>query len=180
MIQRLRDEGLLILEGRGAILEVAREVSRVLRETDIDGAVIGGVAVVLHGFVRTTVDVDVFVPGPLDEVSAVLKAHGFRFHRARREFRRGNVPVHLVTPAQTRVTPTARMEIDDVQTVTLSDLINMKLASGLRDPLRAIDLADVIGLIRVRRLAPTFASKLDRSVRNEFRKLARAIEREQR
>jgi len=54
----------------------------------------------------------------------------------------------------------------------------MKLASGLRDPLRAIDLADVIGLIRARKLTSDFASKLSRGIRAEFRKLAKAAARD--
>ncbi len=62
MIRAIRDEALLLLEGRGAILEVAREVARLMRDAGVEGAVIGGVAVVLHGYVRTTVDVDVLVP----------------------------------------------------------------------------------------------------------------------
>jgi hypothetical protein len=164
---------LLILERRGAILDVARNVTRCLRDASIDGAVIGGVAVVLHGHVRTTVDVDVFVWSPLEQVAAVLKAAGFSFNRRRREFRWTGVPVHLVTVEQTRCTPENLIEVDGVLTVSLADLINMKLASGLRDPLRAQDLADVIGLMRARRLTPAFSSKLTRSLRADFRKLAR-------
>ena len=175
MIRWLRDEALLILEGRGAILDVARDVSQVLRDADLDGAVIGGVAVVLHGYVRTTADVDVFVSGSLVELAASLKAAGFSYSRTRREFRKQTVPVHLVTTGQVRTPPRSYVEIDGIRTVSLPDLIAMKLSLGTRDPLRAIDLADVIGLIRCRRLTPAFAAKLPSSLRLDFRKLARAI-----
>ncbi len=175
MIRLLRDEGLLLLEGRGAILEVARDVTRVMREGDLDGAIIGGVAVVLHGYVRTTLDVDVFVPGPLEALAAALKKAGYAFHRARKEFSLRGVPVHLVSPEQNRESPQGFVEIDGVRTVALPDLIAMKLAMGTRDPLRAMDVADVIGLIRCRRLAPGFATKLPKGLRPDFRKLARAI-----
>jgi predicted nucleotidyltransferase len=50
-----------MLEKRGAVLETARRVSHLLRDNKINGAIIGGVAVVLHGHVRTTKDVDVFI-----------------------------------------------------------------------------------------------------------------------
>ena len=60
-------------------------------------------------------------------------------------------------------------------TVGLEDLINMKLDSGRRDPLRAQDLADVIGLIRHHGLGADFARRLDKSLRPEFRKLAKAV-----
>lgn len=56
-----REEALLILEKRGSILDIAREVSRLIRDSGVDGVVIGGVAVVLHGHVRTTKDIDIFL-----------------------------------------------------------------------------------------------------------------------
>ena len=180
MIRSLRDEAFLLLEGHGAILETARDVGRIMSDAGIDGAIIGGVAVVLHGYVRTTVDVDVFVNGPLKPLSEALQENGFRFFSSRREFRRSAVPVHLVTKDQTRMTPSAKERIEDVEVVSLPDLITMKLASGLREPLRAIDLADVIGLIRARRLTADFAARLSKEVRPEFRKLARAVVRQRR
>jgi hypothetical protein len=175
MNRALRDEALLLLQKRGDILQTAREVTHVLRAEELEGAVIGGVAVVLHGYVRTTMDVDVFVSSNLQHVAAALQKHGFSYHRARREFRRHGVPVHLVTSDQTRTVPAETVEIDDVRTVSLADLIAMKLSSGTRDLLRVIDLADVIGLIGARRLTPAFAGKLPRPLRPDFRKLARMV-----
>jgi hypothetical protein len=43
----VRDEALLMLEGSGAVLETARDISRILLESDIAGAVIDGVSVTL-------------------------------------------------------------------------------------------------------------------------------------
>lgn len=168
----------MMLEGKGAILDVARRVSRVLEAHDVGGAVIGGVAVVLHGHVRTTVDVDVFVPNPLQDFSEHLRAAGFSFDSARREFTHSGVPVHLVTAEQVGATPMEFLTIDDVRTVSLADLMNMKLRSGTRSMLRAQDLADVIGLIRHHELGGEFASHIDKSLRSEFRKLARAVREE--
>jgi len=179
MIRSLRDEALLILEGRGAILDIARDVTYVLREADLEGAVVGGVAVVLHGYVRTTIDVDIFVDSPLPPFSEALKAAGYSWDRRQAEFHKRGVPVHLVTSEQVRIPPRKIMEIDDIRTVGLADLINMKLDSGLRDPLRAIDLADVIGLIRCHSLSPTFAAKIEKPLRLEFRKFARAVAKSQ-
>jgi hypothetical protein len=50
----LRDEALSLLDRRGLILELARAISRLMRREGIPGAVIGGIAVVLHGHVRAT------------------------------------------------------------------------------------------------------------------------------
>jgi hypothetical protein len=65
-----------------------------------------------------------------------------------------------------------------ISTVTLADLIEMKLRSGSNDLLRAQDLADVIGLIRQRKLRSDFARHIDKTRRSAFRKLVRLIERE--
>ncbi len=179
MERSLRDEALLILDKRGAILDIARDLSRVMREEHFEGAVIGGVAVVLHGYVRTTVDVDLWMAGPLGGVADALAEHGYGFDAQRREFIKSGVPVHLVTSEQIKRPPRSRVDVEGITTIDLASLIDMKLRSGLSDPLRAQDLADVIGLIRCNRLSPAFASQLEAAVRPEFRKLARSIAREE-
>jgi hypothetical protein len=173
----LRREALLMLDGRGAVLETAREVSRLLAPDD-GGAVVGGVAVVLHGHVRTTVDVDVYLPGDPAPFAARLEAAGFTFDPARREFIREGIPVHRVRPEQVPDAPRAYVEVDGVRTVSLADLLAMKLRSGSRNVLRAQDLADVIGLIRRHSLGPDYAARLPKDLRPEFRKLARAVARD--
>ena len=164
-----------MLEGRGAILDVARTVTRVLIDAEVDGAVIGGVAVTLHGHVRATSDVDVYIPDPLATFADQLRTAGFDFDAERREFSLAGVPVHLVTAAQAVPTPTHWITIDDVRTVSLADLINLKLRSGTRNLLRAQDLADVINLIRHHRLDGRFAARIAKPLRDDFRRLSRAV-----
>ena len=118
---QLRDEALLMLEGRGAILNAARVVSRVLAEHDVAGGVIGGVAVTLHGHVRATSDVDVYVPEPLAAFAGHLRAAGFEFDAAARQFTLAGVPVQLVSAAHATPVPTHFVTIDDVRTVSLAD-----------------------------------------------------------
>lgn len=174
----LRDEALKLLDGRGTILELARELSALLRERGITAAVIGGIAVVLHGHVRTTTDIDLLVSDDPRGLAELLVEHGFHHGPARGEFIRAGIPVHFVLPEQTGKLRHPTLEIDGVTTVALADLIEMKLRSGTRNILRAQDLADVIGLIRHRGLDGGFASLLDKSVRLDYRKLVRAISRE--
>ena len=50
----LRVEALSLLDRRGSILELAREISRLMRRQGIPGVVVGGIAVVLHGHLRVT------------------------------------------------------------------------------------------------------------------------------
>jgi hypothetical protein len=82
----LRHEALLMLDRRGALLDIAREVSHFLRTAGISGVVIGGVAVVLHGYVRTTKEIDIFLLPPLEPLADLLTANGYTFDPDRREF----------------------------------------------------------------------------------------------
>lgn len=174
----LRDEALNLLDRRGSILELAREISQIMRRRKIPGMVIGGVAVVLHGHTRSTTDVDVFIDQPLLPILDHLISEGFTYDEASREFRRGGVPLHLITREQISNPPRETVEIDGVTTVGLADLVEMKLASGTKNMLRAQDLADVIGLIRHHRLTREFAEHLEDSLRPALRKVVTAIERE--
>ncbi|MFO0959474.1 MAG: hypothetical protein U0800_18910 [Isosphaeraceae bacterium] len=167
-----------MLDGRGAILDTARELTVAFRARGISAAVIGGVAVFLHGHARTTRDIDLIAGSDLEEIAQALISLGFVHDPARREFVRDEIPVHLVTADQAGMALSRTTEIEGIDTIPLGDLIAMKLRSGTANMLRAQDLADVIGLIRRHRLTGAFAARLDKTLRPAFRKLARAIERE--
>lgn len=171
----LRDEALKLLDGRGAILDAAREISAALREAGVAGAIVGGVAVVLHGYIRTTVAVDIYSPEPTERPIDLLESLGFSLDSSRREFVRDGVVVHIVRPEQVGTPPRALTEIEGVTVVSLADLIAMKLRLGLAKRTRAKDLADVIGLIRKRGPKGGFSSQLPADLRPDFRKLVRAI-----
>src|SRR4051794_29226752 len=127
---RLRDEALNLMDGRGAILDAAREISSAMRAAGVSAPVVGGIAVVLHGHWRATRDIDLLAGAPLEAVAAVLEARGFRRDPARREFVRDGLPVPLVTTQEAGADVGETVEIDGVVTVALADLIAMKLRSG--------------------------------------------------
>lgn len=133
----------------------------------------------LHGHVRTTIDIDVYSPEPAERLIGVLESLGFSLDRGRKEFVREALIVHVVRPEQVGTPPGPPIEIDGVTTVSLADLISMKLKSGLAKMTRAQNLADVIGLIRRCDLKGGFASRLPEDLRPEFRKLVRAIREEE-
>jgi hypothetical protein len=170
------EETMLTLENRGPVLETARQVSCVMDHADVIGAIIGGVAVVLHGHVRTTIDVDVFTDDPR-RLGSALRSAGYSYNAGRKQFKKDTVPVHLATLKKLCFMPRRIEMIDGIRTVSLADLVGMKLRSGLADVLRAQDLADVINLIHARRLKADFAANLEEDVRGEFRKLVQTIER---
>ena len=174
----LRDEALSLLDRRGSILELAREISGLMRRESIPGLVIGGIAVVLHGHMRVTKDVDVFLDQPLKSFADLLIADGFAYDEKRRAFTREGVPLYPVTLEQVAKPPRETVEIEGITTVGLADLIEMKSSSGVRNMLRAQELADVIGLIRHNGLTSEYARHLDKSLRPTFRKLVKAIQRQ--
>jgi Nucleotidyltransferase of unknown function (DUF6036) len=175
----LRQEALRLLDRRGLLLDLARKISTLMHREKIPGVVIGGIAVVLHGHVRSTTDIDIFLDPPLEPIAKALCESGFRYDHERHEFIRDGVPVHLVTREQVARPPRKAIEIEGITTVSLADLIEMKLESGSKNVLRAQDLADVIGLIRRNGLTDEFARQLHESLRDEFRKLVKAIREEQ-
>lgn len=170
----VRHEALLTLDKGGKILETARDVSAILRANRLRGAIVGGIAVVLHGYVRTTADVDAYVNDP-EAVHAALISAGFRFDAREHEFNRNGIPVRLVTDDLVAPAPARVLEREGIVTVSLVDLINIKLHSGLRSITRAIDIADVIGLIRKNDLDGRFAARVDKRYRAEFKKLLKAV-----
>lgn len=167
-----------MLDKRGALLDIAREISDLMQAANIPGVVVGGVAVVLHGHVPTTNDVVIFLQPPLEPLAELLTANGFIFNSGKKEFVKHGIPIHLLLPDQVGAMQNEAVEIDGITTVTLVDLINMKLRSGSQNLLRAQDLADVIGSIRHHQLTSGFARHLDKALRPAFRKIVRMIERE--
>ncbi len=67
------------------------------------------------------------------------------------------------------------VEIDGVRYVGLEKLVELKLASGMTNPARLRDLADVQELIRALNLPATFADRLNPYVRPKFVELQTAV-----
>ncbi|HKQ49057.1 MAG TPA: hypothetical protein VJZ71_13385 [Phycisphaerae bacterium] len=168
-----------------------REITRRLKESGIDYAVAGGMALVAHGYDRTTVDVDILVtPQGLEEIHRSLEGLGyvppFSGSKNLRDTNTGVRIEFIVTgqyPGDGRPKPvafpdptSAGTEIDGIRYVNLPALIELKLASGMTNPGRLRDLADVQELIRVLHLPASFAEKLNPYVRQKFAELRSALD----
>jgi hypothetical protein len=175
--------------GRAAIQEAARffmrddPVHRALREIaqrleglGIPYAVVGGMALVAHGYDRTTVDVGVLVtPDGLVAAHKSLVGLGylpaFPDSRHLRDTRTGVRIEFLVSgryPGDGKPKPVSFpspdvvwTEIDGVRYARLPTLIELKLASGMTNPGRLRDLADVQELMRVLHLPADYADQLN-------------------
>lgn len=168
-----------------------REIARRLSELQIDYAVAGGMALVAHGYDRTTVVVDILVTERgLDAIHQSLGGLGyvppFAGSRNLRDTNTG-VRIEFLVAGQfpgdgkpkAVAFPdpaTVAEEIDGIRYVNLAALIELKLASGMSNPGRLRDLADVQELIRTLRLSKEFGDRLDSSVCSKFHELRAAVE----
>jgi hypothetical protein len=157
-----------------------------LEKLNIDYAVVGGMALVAHGYLRTTVDVDILLnQDGLKKAHEALEGLGYRppFEGSKnlRDTQTGvrieflisgdypgdgkPKPVSFPEPSDTSV------EIDGIRYLSLNSLLELKLASGMTNPGRIRDLADVQELIRTLELPEKRAEELDPFVREKFLEL---------
>lgn len=169
---------------RELVNETLDRVARRLTEEGIPYAVIGGMALVAHGFVRFTNDVDLLTTREgLDRIHQRLVGRGYRpaFEGSRKKLRdtQTGIDVEFITtgefPGDGKPKPVvfpdpseASVERDGRQIIELVKLIELKLASGLTAPKRMRDLADVQDLIMALQLPRDLAEQLDPSVRDEY------------
>jgi hypothetical protein len=166
-------------------------IAQRLDQLAIPYAVAGGMALVAHGYDRTTVDVDIVVTSEaLDVIHKSLDGLGYvrAFPKSRnlKDTQRGVRIEFLVTgqfPGDGKPKPVAFpdpgesfIEIDGIRYVGLPSLVELKLASGMTNPARLKDLADVQELIRTLTLAQDFAGQLNPYVQEKYAELWTAVQ----
>ena len=173
-------------EEASAVHRTLRRVVKRLDELGVPYAVAGGMALFLHGFRRFTEDVDILVTKDgLRLIHEQLEGLGyvapFQGSKNLRDADTGVRIEFLVAgeyPGDGKPKPVAfpdpaavGVERDGVRYLSLPKLIELKLASGLTNPLRLKDIADVLELIRLLKPPSGFADQLDPSVRGKFLEL---------
>ena len=167
--------------------ETATRVHNVLLTAGIDHAIVGGVAVCLHGYRRNTVDLDLLVrPDDSNAIRTALEADGVIWREMSKEFQTvSGVAVQFVMAGasegsgQSAVFPdpadaSQLTQIEGLPVLSLAALIQSKLACGLGNLRRTHkDFADVVELIAIHRLNSSFARLLHKSVQPEFRTLVK-------
>ena len=173
------------------VYDSLRRVTSKLAELNIPYAVVGGMALVAHGYDRTTRDVDILVTSAgLVDIHRNLDGLGYvrpfkdsknltdTESRVRIEFLiTGQFPGDGKPKAVAFPDPLeSSTEIDGIRYLSLERLIELKLASGMSNALRAKDIGDVIELIRILKLGEDFDGRLNPYVRAKFTELRAAIE----
>jgi hypothetical protein len=150
--------------------DTALECHAALAAAHIPHAIVGGVAVCLHGYRRNTVDLNLLIrPDDRAKAYATFCATSIPVRFLLSGERAGkDAEIYFPDPDSPGVT----VEIEDLAVLDLARLIETKLACGLGSPRRIHrDLADVIELIAVHQLSRSFARHLHKSLRPTFRKL---------
>jgi hypothetical protein len=163
-----------------------RKIAAKLDELGIPYAVAGGMALGAHHFVRATVDVDILVnPEGLRAIHENLDGRGFvpPFSGSRnlKDVETG-VRIEFVVqgqfPGDGKPKPVAFPDpneagevINGIRYIRLPTLIELKLASGMTNPGRLRDLADVQELLRVLKLPREYSQQLNPFVRVKFDEL---------
>jgi hypothetical protein len=171
-----------------SLWQTAEQCHAILAEAQIPHAVLGGIAVCLHGYQRNTVDVDLLVRRQDSfAVRENLQREGFAWDEEDKEFsspsgvavqflvagdRAGSgSEVRLPDPSDASVIT----EIEGLPVLRLSKLIESKIACGEGSLRRTHkDFADVVELILQNRLDGSFARYLHKSLRATYRQLVRA------
>jgi hypothetical protein len=177
---------------QGKVYETLQRLAQKLPNAGIDYALIGGMALAIHGYVRLTQDVDLLMnEAGLEQFQKMLVGRGYiaAFPGARKmfldtitgvkvaiittgEFPGDGKPKSVQFPEPTAIS----IELDGMKVTRLETLIELKLASGLTAPDRLKDLADVQELIRMLNLPEQLGLQIDSSVRDEYIRLWQTVQ----
>lgn len=184
-------EGGMFFQGESEVQTSLRRITGRLHELGIDYAVVGGMALFLHGFRRFTEDVDILVTREgLQRLHEALEGSGYRppFPNSKnlRDTESGVRIEFLITgefPGDGKAKPVAfpepervAAERDGIRLLNLDALIELKLASGMTGAGRLKDLADVQELIKLLGLPQSYAERLNPYVRECYDELWRSAQ----
>ncbi len=185
-------EGGMFFQNESEVQKSLRRITGRLNGLGIDYAVVGGMALFLHGFRRFTEDVDILVTREgLQKLHEALEGSGYRppFANSKnlRDTENGVRIEFLVAgefPGDGKAKPvvfpepaTVATEQEGVCLLNLEALIELKLASGMSGGIERLkDIADVVEVIKMLGLPETIADRLNPYVGGRYRKLWQEIE----
>jgi hypothetical protein len=164
--------------GNDALWQTATQCHQLLAAAKIPHAIMGGVAVCLHGYQRNTTNIDILLRQEdsgqaLHAISSAIVS--LRKFRKIRYLLVGDLAgtgseVRFPDPGDENVTT----EIEGLRVLTLAKLIESKIACGTGNMRRTRkDFADVVELIALNRLNSSFARHLHKSLRTTYKQLVK-------
>jgi len=176
-------EGSRHFEETSAVFTALHKIAARLDKLGVGYAVVGGMALFRHGVRRFTEDVDILMTKDdhrkvREELDGAGYLPPFQASKNLRDTDSGVKIEFLIAgefPGDGREKPVAfpdprgvSFEADGVRYVNLPTLVELKLASGMTNPGRLKDLADVIELIKALTLPADFGGQLNPYVRDQF------------
>jgi hypothetical protein len=174
------------------VFKTLRKIARRLESIDVSFAVVGGMALFAHGFRRLTINLDILVSrAGLETIHEELDGLGyvppFTGSKNLRDVGRGVRIQFLIAgefPGDGKPKAVAFPDpeqasvlIDGIRYLSMPQLVELKLASGMTGGLeRHKDFADIIALIKARRLQAEFAGELNPYVRDKYLELWQGIQ----
>ena len=180
-------------EEKSSVQLALRKIVARLEELGVPYALVGGMALFQYGYRRFTEDVDILVTAEgLKIIHENPEGRGylppFSGSKQLRDTENGVRIEFLVTggfPGDGKPKPVAfpdpaiaGTEKNGMRCIKLENIVEMKLASGMTNALRAKDIGDVIALIQHLKLSSEFAERLNPYVREKYMELWRAIQRD--
>lgn len=176
----------MFFQNESEVQKTMKRVTARLNALSIDYAVVGGMALFLHGFRRFTEDVDILVTREgLAKLHEALEGSGYRpLFTGSKNLRDTENGVHIEFlvagefPGDGKAKPvafpepeTAAVERDGVRYLNAAALIELKIASGLTGKGRAKDFGDAQELMMLLSLPQSFAEQLSPYVRERYDEL---------
>jgi hypothetical protein len=182
-------EGSLYFERAGSVWKTLRRVAALLDQLQVPYAVVGSLAMFLHGYRRFTHNINLLV-APDGLSAAAERLSGFqRMGDQSKRFIDGETGVSVlfriegdppggIAWRQIRFPhPLASSMIDDgLRFVSLPTLISLKLAAGLSNRDRLRDIADVQEMIKELCLVESLRTELHPDVRENYTAICRSID----
>ena len=182
-------EGGRFFDGESQVHKALLKIVRKLDELEIPYCLVGGMALFQHGYRRFTEDIDILVSAEsLKKIHAALSGLGYRppFARSKnlRDTEYGVRIEFLIAgeyPGDGKEKPVSfpepsgvGVERDGIRYLDLPHIVELKLASGMTQPDRVKDIADVVELIKILSLPQDLAESLNPFVRERYLELWRA------
>jgi hypothetical protein len=179
-------EGSMHFDKTNAVHRSLQRIARKLDDLGISYAIMGGLALFFHGYRRFTEDVDILVTREgKEEAHRHLEGLGyvppFAGSKNLRDTEAGVRIEFLIAgefPGDGKPKPVAfpdpahaAVVIDGIRFLSLTNLIELKLASGMTNPRRGQDLIDVQNLIDHNQLPLELATQLNAFVQEKYREL---------
>jgi hypothetical protein len=184
-------EASMHFEEKSAVHQTLRKIVRRLEELGIPYAVAGAMGMFFHGYRRFTEDVDILVTSEgLAKIHRELEGRGylppFQGSKNLRDTEYGVRIEFLVAgqfPGDGKPKPVSfpdpasiQEEREGVHILPVKEMVELKLASGMTNPGRLKDLADVQEMIKSLGLPAEFVDQLDPYVRAEFTRLWQGVQ----